>query len=153
MARTGKAAHATALILTSSILMVLIGPPAGADPRTETRSYTGGTAAAYSSCDESGDGVSLTCFPLLGDETSVQATINDETGLVIRGEWQFRRALGTAPRTFFCGSVTLDVPEDAIEFRVYIHMLTNTASCTTVAPRAVGGPATYGTVTATFDSE
>lgn len=102
--------------------------------RTSTKSYLGGfgaSAGAIARCwdEEGGTGVNGACFPLDGNEGSVDITIADTSGLPVGAAYwfDFNPYDGSGgftgayePGGTFCGATTLHVPVGASKIRVYV---------------------------------
>jgi hypothetical protein len=144
-------------ILLAALAVLMAAGGAQADTRSETKLYTqfAGDALVLQ-CDASDPdlgGLGGACFDVIGDETSIQITIDDVSGLPVGGYWDFSDAPGLDGNSLangsFCGSTAeLPIPEGALLLAVYVDAALGPVDCLGTSP----GVGVRGeiTVTSTF---
>ncbi|MFP5225754.1 MAG: hypothetical protein ACLGH3_09440 [Actinomycetota bacterium] len=130
-------------ILLAAMAVLMAMGSAQADTRTETKLYTqlAGDAIVLQ-CDASDPdlgGLGGACFDLIGDETSVQITIEDVSGLPVGGYWDLSDAIGLDGNSLangsFCGSTAdIEVPDGAFSLAVYVDAALGPIDCLGTSP-------------------
>lgn len=111
------------------------------EPRTGTRRYVAAGGDFVLHCEQSYGGA---CFPLQGNESVVDITVQDDAGWGVGGVLEFATGWDSPIRRIpFCGSPQLQAVPDGAEMVIVRFRATEAPSnC---------GPATMGTVTAAFN--
>lgn len=128
--------------LAIALTLLVATPLAAAAPRTETKPYV--ATPAQVNCHMMWPSSGGACFLLDGSESTVTITLQDATGLPVRGAYGFVDNSPTGPLFPFCNSVTASVPAGDYDLIVFVEAAFSPSWC------AGTTPPTAGTITVTF---